>query len=193
MNPEFTTVTEPVNPGILLLPIARAAISSALGQPLRVAEEAAWLQEAGACFVSLTQQAELRGCIGTLQAYRPLLADLKANAVAAAMHDTRFTALTLAELDHTHIEVSLLSPMEALHFDTETEALAQLRPGLDGVALEFERYRSTFLPQVWEQLPTAAAFIAQLKRKAGLAPNFWAQGLRLHRYTVRKWKEAEVS
>lgn len=193
MQPDWTPVTEPENPGMLLLPIARAAISSALGHPLRVAEESAWLQEAGACFVTLTQHEELRGCIGTLQAYRPLLADLKANAVAAALHDARFSPLSLAELDHTHIEVSLLSPLEALHFDTEAEALAQLRPGLDGVALDFERYRSTFLPQVWEQLPTPAAFIAQLKRKAGLAPHFWAQGLRLQRYTVRKWKEAEVS
>lgn len=192
MLPEYATPPEPAHAGALLLPIARAAISTALGHPVQAAEENAWLQETGACFVTLTHQEELRGCIGTLNAYRPLLDDLKANAVAAALHDPRFAPLTRAELDPTVIEVSLLSPLQTLHFETEAEALAQLRPGEDGVVLEFEGYRSTFLPQVWEQLPTAPAFMAQLKRKAGLAPHFWAQGLQLQRYTVRKWKETEV-
>lgn len=194
MNTETVDASKPnapANPGATLLPIARAAISSALGQPLQAAEDAVWLQSLGASFVTLTQQGQLRGCIGTLQAHYSLLADVKANAVAAALHDTRFEPLTLTELHDTDIEVSWLSPIETLHFDTETEALAQLRPGIDGVILEFERYRSTFLPQVWEQLPTHAEFITHLKRKAGLPPNFWAKGIQLKRYTVRKWKETK--
>lgn len=181
------------NPGTTLLPIARAAISSALGRSHAAAEDAVWLQELGACFVTLTQQGQLRGCIGTLEARHSLLADVKANALAAALRDPRFAPLRATELEHTEIEVSLLSPMQAMRFDSEAHALAQLQPGIDGVVLEFERYRSTFLPQVWEQLPTASEFIAHLKHKAGLPPDFWASGMRLQRYTVSKWKETDLA
>lgn len=181
----------PGHPGNTLLPIARAAISTALGRPHQAAEGAIWLQEMGACFVTLTQQGQLRGCIGTLEARRTLLADVKANAVAAALQDPRFAPLQASELVHTEIEVSLLSTMQPLHFESEAHALAQLQPGIDGVVLEFERYRSTFLPQVWEQLPTASEFIAQLKHKAGLPPGFWASGMRLQRYTVSQWRESD--
>lgn len=180
------------NPGKTLLPIARASISAALGRPLEAAEDAVWLEEWGACFVTLTQQGQLRGCIGTLEARRSLRADVKANALAAAFSDPRFSPLAETELDHTEIEVSLLSSMQPMRFDSEAHALDQLQPGIDGVVLEFDRYRSTFLPQVWEQLPTATEFIVHLKRKAGLPPGFWAEGVRLHRYTVSKWKETDL-
>lgn len=182
----------PAPAGNTLLPIARAAIVTALGHRFEAAEDATWLQDTGACFVTLTQQGQLRGCIGTLQPHRSLLADVKANAVAAALRDPRFVPLTTSELERTEIEVSLLSSMQALRFDSEAHALAQLRPGVDGVVLEFGHYRSTFLPQVWEQLPTACGFLTQLKRKAGLPPDFWASGVRLQRYSVRKWKESEL-
>jgi AmmeMemoRadiSam system protein A len=177
--------------GRLLLPIARAAISNALGRTLLAPEGAAWLRDAGACFVTLTQRGQLRGCIGSLEARRPLLLDIKANAVAAALKDSRFAPLTLAELDSTDVEVSLLSPLQALRFDSEADALAQLCPGVDGVVFECEHHRSTFLPQVWTQLPGTAEFMAHLKRKAGLPTDFWAPGVRLYRYTVSKWTEQE--
>ncbi len=179
------------HPGPTLLSIARAAISTALGRTANVAEDAAWLQALAACFVTLTQQGQLRGCIGTLEARRTLLDDVKANAVTAALGDPRFSPLTATELDNTAIEVSLLSPMQTMRFDSEAHALAQLQPGVDGVLFEYERYRSTFLPQVWEQLPTASKFIAQLKHKAGLPPDFWDSGIRLQRYTVIKWQETK--
>jgi hypothetical protein len=179
----------PADAGGLLLPIARAAISSALGQARTAAEDAPWLHEPGACFVTLTRQRQLRGCIGSLEAYRSLLADVKSNAVAAALHDTRFAPLTLAELASTQLEVSVLSPMQTLHFDSQAQALAQLRPGVDGVVFGYGRYRSTFLPQVWEQLPDVFQFMAHLKQKAGLPPDFWAEGIQLQRYQVRKWQE----
>ena len=177
--------------GSTLLPIARSAISAALGRSHAAAEDAAWLREPGATFVTLVQRGQLRGCIGTLQPHRPVLADVKANAVAAALRDPRFSPLLAAELHDTQIEVSLLSPMQPISFDTEAEALAQLRPGVHGVVLEFGRHRSTFLPQVWEQLPGASEFMAQLKQKAGLPADFWAAGVRLQRYTVSKWKEPD--
>jgi uncharacterized protein len=188
-----TDAGQSASPGSTLLSIARASISTALGRPHAVAENAAWLHELGASFVTLTQQGQLRGCIGTVQSHRTLLADVKANAVAAALRDTRFAPLTFRELATTRIEVSLLSPMQTLGFESEAHALAQLQPGVDGVLLEFEEYRSTFLPQVWEQLPTPSEFMAHLKHKAGLPPNFWAKGLRLQRYTVSKWKEPEAA
>lgn len=178
--------------GRVLLPIARATISGALGKPLAAEESAGWLQEHGACFVTLTQRGELRGCIGSLEAHRPLLADVKANALAAAFRDPRFAPLTGAELDYTEVEISLLSPLQPIAYADERDALAQLRPMVDGIVFEYGRYRSTFLPQVWEQLPEPREFMAHLKYKAGLSPQFWAEEVRLSRYTVAKWKEAEA-
>lgn len=178
--------------GRILLPIARAAIARALNMPHSADESAAWLQEHGACFVTLTQQGDLRGCIGTLQAHRPLLADVKSNAVAAALHDPRFMPLSREEFDITEIEISLLSPTQAMSFRDEIDALTQLRPQVDGVVLEYHGYRSTFLPQVWEQLPQPQQFMAQLKRKAGLPEEFWHEEIRLSRYSVTKLRESEL-
>lgn len=185
-----------INQGEILLPIARASIADELGQSYQAAETAAddkaWLQQQSACFVTLTQQGELRGCIGTLEAHRSLLDDVTSNAKAAAFHDTRFSPLASEEFDRTEIEISLLSPMHALNFSSEQEALAQLQPGIDGVVFEFGSYRSTFLPQVWEQLPATKEFMAHLKHKAGLNPDFWADEIKIYRYDVSKWKERNV-
>ena len=175
--------------GKILLPIARAAISRTLGVPQTADESAPWLAEYGACFVTLTQYGELRGCIGTLEAHRPLLADVKSNAVSAALRDPRFAPLTASELDITTVEISLLSATQPMEVQHEADALAQLRPGVDGIVFEYGSYRSTFLPQVWEQLPQPHHFMAHLKRKAGLPDSFWAEGVRLSRYTVTKWSE----
>lgn len=179
--------------GKTLLLIARAAIADALGLPHEAYEAASWLEERGACFVTLTQDGELRGCIGTLQAHRSLLADIKGNAVSAALHDPRFVPLSADEFDATAVEVSLLSPTQVMEVRDEADALAQLRAGVDGVVFEYGGYRSTFLPQVWEQLPQPHQFMAQLKRKAGLPADFWAEGIRLSRYTVTKWREQDIN
>lgn len=176
--------------GPILLAIARAAISRALHIPRIADESAPWLTEYGACFVTLTQHGQLRGCIGSLIPHRSLLADLKSNAIAAALQDPRFMPLTADELDTTRIEISLLSPIEKMAFRDKADALSQLRPGINGVIFEYGRYRSTFLPQVWEQLPQPALFLSQLKRKAGLPEDFWDQGVQLSRYSVSKFKEA---
>lgn len=180
--------------GKVLIPIARASIAQALGKPhAKTKEDLPWLQDKGASFVTLTQNEQLRGCIGTLEAHRPLLIDVKANARAAAFQDPRFSPLSPDELDDTQIEISLLSAMQAIAFANESDALAQLQPGVDGIVLEFGRYRSTFLPQVWEQLPDARLFMAHLKHKAGLSPEFWDEELKLYRYTVSKWREKDIT
>jgi hypothetical protein len=179
------------SPGDVLIPIARSAIGGILGMGFEAREDYPFLHEIGATFVTLTRQARLRGCIGTLQAHRKLLDDVKANAKAAAFLDPRFEPLTATELRTTRIEVSLLSAPEPLAFEDEQAAIAALRPGIDGVIFEYEKHRGTFLPQVWEQLPDPRTFFAHLKQKAGLSQDFWGEGVRLSRYTVTKWSEAE--
>lgn len=181
------------DPGSILLPIARNVISEALGkQMIPVDETMPWLHDKGASFVTLTMHQQLRGCIGTLQAHRPLLLDVKANAYAAAFRDPRFSPLTIAEFDATEIEISLLSPQQPIAFNSEAEALSQLRPQIDGIVFQYGHYRSTFLPQVWEQLADPKTFMGHLKHKAGLHPAFWHDDVQLYRYTVTKFKEKDL-
>ena len=175
----------------IVLPIARATIGQALGRQAIVDESAPWLHQPKACFVTLKINGDLRGCIGSLKAQRSLLADLKANALAAAFHDPRFEPLTGDEFDNTRIEVSLISAIEPIYFVNEQDALNQLRPAIDGIIFEYQNHRSTFLPQMWESLPTPQLFMAVLKKKAGLSPSFWAEDVRLSRYTVLKFHESE--
>jgi AmmeMemoRadiSam system protein A len=179
------------DPGHTLLRLARAAIAETLGDVPAARNEAAWLDEPGATFVTLTQHGQLRGCIGSLVAERPLHEDVAGNARAAAFRDPRFTPVTRRELTEIAVEVSLLSPLEPVIFETESQLLESLRPGVDGLVLEYRRQRGTFLPQVWDQLPEPNAFLDHLKRKAGLSAEFWAPDIRVSRYTVSKWRESE--
>lgn len=183
----------------LLPALARQAIEQALGaqsdSSARSRQDASrydadWLQAPGASFVTLTRQGQLRGCIGTLQPHRALRLDVEANAVAAALRDPRFLPVQARELASIRIEVSVLSAPEALPFDDEADAHARLRPGIDGILLEYGSRRSTFLPQVWEQLADPRDFLSQLKRKAGLPGDFWHPSISLQRYTVAKFKES---
>lgn len=179
--------------GDCLLRLARHAIATALGAAEKLPADTVdrpELQEMGACFVTLTQHGQLRGCIGSLAAWRPLRRDVEENARAAALRDPRFMPLTREELGRTRVEVSLLTPATPLQFSSEVEALAQLQPGRDGIIFTAGRHRSTFLPQVWEQLPEPADFMAHLKQKAGLPATYWGDDVRLERYAVEKWQEA---
>lgn len=177
--------------GPTLLQLARHAIARHLGQnpPPPDALPPALLAP-GATFVTLTRQGQLRGCIGSLMAHRPLGEDVQQNAVAAAVRDPRFPPLSADELPGIRVEVSLLTAPTPLAFRDEAEALARLRPGIDGVIFHAGPRRSTFLPQVWEQLPTPAVFMAHLKQKAGLPADYWGPEVRLECYQVQKWKEA---
>lgn len=176
--------------GHTLLILARNAIAAQLGQATRPTDDLAALHEPGATFVTLTQRAQLRGCIGSLEAWRPLAVDVRKNALAAAFRDPRFSPLSADELPQTRVEVSLLTPAVALSFADEADALAQLRPGRDGIIFSAGSRRATFLPQVWEQLPSPALFLARLKQKAGLPADYWNPDIRLERYAITKWKEA---
>jgi AmmeMemoRadiSam system protein B/AmmeMemoRadiSam system protein A len=177
--------------GATLLARARNAIAAQFG--IAAAAEATHpaLAAPGATFVTLTQGGQLRGCIGSLEAWRPLDTDVRENARAAAFRDPRFAPLTADELPRTRVEVSLLTPSEPMSFSSEADALRQLRPAIDGVIFECAGRRSTFLPQVWEQLPDPRVFMAHLKQKAGLPGDFWSPDVRLWRYEVKKWKEPE--
>ncbi|HQT25430.1 MAG TPA: AmmeMemoRadiSam system protein A [Burkholderiales bacterium] len=179
-----------MNHGDTLLKIARASISSGLGFDFSEPPLPEALNEHGATFVTLTKVGQLRGCIGSLEAHRPIVVDTRQNALMAAFRDPRFPPLIESEYEAIRIEVSLLSKPEPVLFSNEREALLALRPGMDGVIFECGSRRSTFLPQVWESLPEAQAFLGELKRKAGFSAHFWSDGIRLSRYTVSKWKES---
>ncbi|MES0370703.1 MAG: AmmeMemoRadiSam system protein A [Mariprofundaceae bacterium] len=177
--------------GALLPIIARTIITKQLGIPASIPKTAEhpWLNDLAASFVTLKKNGELRGCIGSLMARYPLMDDLQNNAIAAAFHDPRFPALSKDELDQIKIEVSLLSEPEAITFSDEADALSQLKPNIDGIIFECGSYKSTFLPQVWEQLQTAELFMSHLKQKAGLLPSFWSDEVLLYRYRVEKFSE----
>ena len=128
-----------------------------------------------------------------LEAHRPLDADVRSNARAAAFRDPRFAPLAEDELARTRVEVSLLTPAVPIEFADEDDAVRQLRPGIDGVILEWRGRRGTFLPQVWASLPERRSFFAHLKQKAGLPADFWAPDVKLDRYEVRKWQEPTKS
>ena len=181
----------PDDAGPLLLALARQSITDALSPgpaPIRTIGPD-WLAEPGATFVTLTESGRLRGCIGSLQAWRPLVDDVAANARAAAFHDPRFPPVSASEIAGLRIEVSLLSTPEPLSFASEADAVAQLRPHVDGVILSASGRRGTFLPQVWDDLPAPADFWAHLRRKAGLPAGYWGPDVRVERYTVEKWSE----
>ena len=178
--------------GATLIGIAKAAIDTALGGDLRRPADRQWLREPGATFITLMRNNDLRGCIGSLEAKRALADDVHENALGAAFRDPRFKPLTADEWRDTWVEVSVLSAMQPIVLESEQTVLRDLRPGVDGVLLEFGHHRGTFLPQVWEQLPAPEAFLMNLKRKAGLPPDFWEPGLKLSRYTVAKWREQDL-
>lgn len=181
--------------GSTLLRIARGSIADALGagRGSPPANEA-WLGELGATFVTLTKGGELRGCVGALEAQRPLAEDVAANARAAAFEDSRFKPLTQDELARTEIEVSLLSTPKTLAFEDQNDLLRKLRPGIDGVILEHpdEGRRGTFLPQVWEDLSDPAHFIARLRLKAGIGAETDLRRCKVRRYRVLKWRETDL-
>lgn len=178
-----------------LLKLARESIAYGLkhGTALPISSEAysEALQENGASFVTLHYDKQLRGCIGSLSAYQPLVNDVVQNAYNAAFRDPRFSPLHHDELESIHIHIEVLNPTQLLSFDSEQELIAMLRPGIDGLVLKEGNQTGTFLPSVWSSLPEPADFLQQLKRKAGLPVNYWSDSIVIERYTTEAFEEAE--
>lgn len=186
--------------GSVLLSLARSTLVETIGGHARAQNEddhllaaEPWLCEPGACFVTLRCRDTLCGCIGSVEATRPLIEDVRDNAVAAALRDPRFASLTSEQLRQTEIEISLLSPTEPIQFASEADLLAELRPGTDGLTLRWREHKATLLPQVWDSLPKPLDFLACLKEKAGLGPQFWHPDIEIQRYTVQSWREGTRS
>jgi len=169
-----------------LLDLARESIRHGLrhGRPLPVDLErlAAPLTVRRACFVTLELQGRLRGCIGSLEAVRPLAQDVAANAYAAAFRDPRFPPLSEAEFAGLDLHLSLLTPPQPFPCASEADLLQRLRPGRDGLILQEGSRRATFLPSVWEQLPDRQSFLLHLKRKGGWPDGYWSEQLQVFRY-----------
>ncbi len=142
------------------------------------------LQEKRATFVTLNKNGNLRGCIGTVQAYQALIADVVENAFKAAMKDPRFSPIELEEASELKISISLLSPVEKMFFSDAADFINQLRPKVDGLVISDQGKRSLFLPQVWDKIPEKLEFVRQLKQKAGLPSNYWGDTLQAWRFTA---------
>jgi AmmeMemoRadiSam system protein A len=161
-----------------LLRLAREALECGVrGEALPALELAclpASLREPGSSFITLTVYGQLRGCIGSLDAYQSLAEDVREHAVAAALKDPRFPPVREEELIGIRIEVSRLTRPVPLEYDDATDLLSRLRPHVDGVILrESTHHRATFLPQVWEKIPDPAEFLCNLCYKMGMAPDAW--------------------
>lgn len=136
----------------------------------------------GASFVTLNLNHQLRGCIGTLEAYQPLVKDVAHHAFAAAFQDPRFPPLTADEEQHLELHISVLSKPVPIEFSDEEDLLTKIEPGIDGLILEDNYHKGTFLPSVWEQLATPREFLNHLKLKAGLRQDDWSKDIRIYRY-----------
>ncbi len=179
----------------VLLKLARESIEKAVGKENHfsvdtLVEQNTWLKENGAAFVTLnTKEGALRGCIGSLVAHRKLYEDVIANAQNAALHDPRFVALSKDELDNVKVEVSLLTPAEPLEYTSIEDLKSKINVGKDGIVLKQGQYQATFLPQVWEQLPSFELFFKYLCKKAGLKEMCLADKPEISVYHVEKYEE----
>ncbi len=173
---------------VLLLQIAKQSIQHGLDKQQALAinptDYAIELQEKRATFVTLEINQQLRGCIGTLTAYQPLINDVAYHAHAAAFSDSRFLPLKATEFPLLDIHISVLGTPKLLNFDSETDLINKLRPKIDGLILTEGRHKSTFLPSVWDSLTKPQDFLRHLKQKAGLSANYWSDSIKIEHYTV---------
>lgn len=173
--------------------VASEALQSAVIEGKRLAADhyecsSKHLLGVGACFITLLKNGQLRGCIGTLEAYRSLLDDVIHNTYSAAMQDPRFPPVDVGELDSITLSISVLTEPELMEVVSEADLLQQLVPKVDGVILQEGARRATYLPSVWEQLPNRVDFISELKNKAGFPNNYWSDSMKCFRYQVQSVK-----
>ena len=176
-----------------LLKLAEASIRYGLNHqrplPVTLADYPETLRQPAACFVTLQHQGALRGCIGSIAARHPLVEDVAHNAWAAAFTDPRFPPLTIDELHNLELHISVLTSPKPMCFSSESDLLSQLKPGIDGLIIEDQGCRGTFLPSVWETLPKPADFLCHLKMKAGLPPNYWSNTVQVSCYQTESFGE----
>ena len=160
----------------ILLKLARESLDASVrGKRFRYSPESfsEMLKEKRGCFVTLTKNGDLRGCIGYIEPIKPLYQAVVENAQNAALSDPRFPVVTPDELEAITVEVSVLTRPEPLLYSSPKDLLDKLKVGIDGVILEKGRYHSTFLPQVWEQLPDKRTFLEHLAVKGGMSRDGW--------------------
>lgn len=182
----------------ILLTIAReAVIATAEGKkppPIDIHALPERLRQPGAAFVTLTSGGNLRGCVGGLQAEMPLAEDVCLHAVAAARNDFRFPPVQPHEVSAIEIEISVLTPLQPISYDSPEDLIQRLQPGVDGVLLTCGPCRATFLPQVWEKIPDPVHFLELLCEKAGLVGDAWrTESLQFSTYQVESFHEGEPS
>ena len=189
MNEKLTMEEQKV-----LLHTAREAIEHGVRReklpPIETGSLTPSLREQGASFVTLTVGGELRGCIGALEAYQPLVEDVREHAVAAAFEDPRFPPLREDELSRIQIEVSRLTRPVPLEYKDAEDLLSKLKPHVDGVIIKDGARRATFLPQVWEKLPVPSDFLDNLCHKMGVGHHYWRNNhLNVFVYQVEEFHE----
>jgi AmmeMemoRadiSam system protein A len=171
-----------------LLHVARESVRHGLDRreplPVDASRYSLVLQQVQATFVTLHVGGRLRGCIGALEARRPLIEDVSRHAFAAAFRDSRFTPVQEVEFLSLSYHISILSSPEPMAVASEQDLLSRLRPGIDGVILDEPPRRATFLPQVWEMAPRPADFLALLKTKGGWPAGYWSRRIKVSRYTT---------
>ncbi len=195
-NPQKGATYMDKKKGEVLLKVARKSIADSLSLPTPDADTLSkelsddiFTTRRGT-FVTLKINDQLRGCIGNLTADKSLLEGVRDNAINAAFHDPRFPPLSKNEFEKVDIEISLLTEPRKLEFKNSGDLLEKLRPDVDGVIIRKGPYSSTFLPQVWEQLPDKKSFLSHLCQKAGLSPDEWQRpGLEVMVYQVQYFEE----
>jgi AmmeMemoRadiSam system protein B/AmmeMemoRadiSam system protein A len=176
--------------GVLMNDVARHAISGGASPPLEKLPAA--FRRTGACFVTLHKAGALRGCCGSVMAWRPLVEDIRANAVRSAFDDPRFVPLEGAERDDVSLTVTLLSSLQPMSIESEADLLSKLQPHRDGLLIEDAGQRALFLPAVWKMLPDKQEFLAHLKAKAGLSLDHWSPTFRASRFLTMQTLEEKL-
>jgi len=174
---------------VVLLRIAKNAILSRFDKSYALDKQELvskypFLDKKGAAFITLKYKHQLRGCIGSIIAHRKLLDDIIQNAESAAFSDPRFNPLSNQEFPDLSLEVSVLTEPEVLEYSGFDDLVQKVQPNIDGLILKHGAYQGTFLPQVWEQLPTSKEFLEHLSMKAGSSPSIYKEHPTIYRYRV---------
>jgi AmmeMemoRadiSam system protein A len=180
----------------ILLSLARNVIREVLIEqkkpPLDLSQYPKSLVEHGACFVTITKEGVLRGCVGSIEPIQPLILDVQDRAHAAAFQDYRFPPLNKSELDQIKIEISRLTPPKKVEYHDPLELPDLIRPHKDGLILSYQGRRATFLPQVWEKLSSPEMFLDRLCIKMGQDQSLWRRiALDAETYQVEKFSEGD--